>query len=317
MTSQPRRLIVPSEAAGQRLDHFLAAALPELSRSRLQELIKQGCVVLGGAVVKRPSLRLRGEEKLAVEVVERPPLRATPEDIPLDILYEDDDLIAVNKPAGMVVHAGAGARQGTLVNALLYHFQQLSTVGGEQRPGIVHRLDKGTSGVILAARTDEAHRKLAAQFTQRTVEKHYIALVHGQMKQQQGRIRLPVARDRVRRTRMTTRYREGRPADTEYKVLESVKGFSLLELRLHTGRTHQIRVHLSSLGRPVAGDRLYGAPGVLRLDNRKRPTLNRNFLHAKQLSFRQPRTDEPVTVSAPLPEELRSLLRELGFRQAG
>lgn len=314
MTAKRRCLTVPEEGAGQRLDFFLAAEFPELSRSRWQELIKGGYAELDGEFVKRPSARLRGGEKLLVEVVARPPLRATPEEIPLDVLYEDEDVIALNKPAGMVVHLGVGARQGTLVNALLYRFQQLSSLGGELRPGIVHRLDKPTSGVLLVAKNDEAHRRLGEQFAQRTVKKTYLALVHGRMKQESGRIQLPVARDRVRRTRMTTRRRDGRTADTAYRMLECREGFSLLEVDLHTGRTHQIRVHLAALGRPVVGDKLYGASGTLRWGNRSRPTLNRNFLHAAEIEFLLPGTGKPKKVQAPMPEELHALLREMGFR---
>ena len=308
-----RKFSVPAGAAGRRLDHFLSEHVPETSRSRLQELIRTGHVQVNGKPAARPGAKLRGGEAVAVEMAERPPLVAVPEDIPLEVLYEDADLIAVNKPAGMVVHSGAGTNRGTLVNALLHRFRELSSVGGTLRPGIVHRLDKTTSGVILAAKNDTAHRNLAGQFTGRTVEKLYLALVHGRMKTETGRIRLPVSRDRVRRTRMTTRRRTGRPADTEYRVLEFAGGLSLLEVRMHTGRTHQIRVHLAAVGRPVAGDTLYGAPKRLRLGNRTFPPLNRNFLHAWQVGFRQPSTGERLEVRAPLPEQLQGWLRELGF----
>lgn len=306
--------VVPLEARHQRLDHFLAAQLPELSRTRIQELIRAGGATMEGQVVRRPSRRLRGGERLQLEIVERPPLEARPEEIPLRVVYEDDDLVAIDKPAGLVVHAGAGCHAGTLVNALLHRYGQLSTLGGPLRPGIVHRLDKTTSGILLVAKNDEAHRRLAEQFSQRQVEKHYLALVHGRLSRERGTVSLPVARDRVRRTRMTTRRRQGRPATTEYRVRQTVSGFTLLEAILRTGRTHQIRVHLSAIGHPVVGDTLYGAPRLLRWDNRSQPTLNRNFLHAQRLRFRHPRTGEVLEIRVPLPAELEELLRHLGFK---
>lgn len=313
MAYQTRRFAVPPEMRGQRLDHYLAANLPAASRTRIQELIRGGHVSVNGAQAARPSVRLRGGETVAVEVVERPPLEAVPEPIPLSVLYEDEDLVAIDKPAGMVVHVGAGVPRGTLVNALLHHFRRLSSVGGPLRPGIVHRLDKATSGVLLVAKNDESHRHLAAQFSRRQVEKSYLALVHGRLPRGHDVIRLRVARDRVRRTRMTTRRREGRAAETEYQVLKSSSGFTLVEALLHTGRTHQVRVHFSSLGHPVVGDTLYGAPRVLRWDNRSCQTLNRNFLHARRICFRHPRSGEPVEVNAPVPGELGELLQLLGL----
>jgi len=289
-----------SEAdAGQRLDAYLHARLPEYSRSRLQEWIGEGRVRVNGAPQKR-SYQLRGAERIQVEPADPAPLHATPEDLPVEVLYEDDAVIAVNKPAGMVVHAGAGVHAGTLVNAMLHRFEKLSGVGGELRPGIVHRLDRFTSGVILVARTDAAHRDLAAQFAGRTVEKIYIALVHGRVKAERGRIESPIARDPVHRTRMTSRLARGRTALTEYKVLRRFEKFTLLEVRIGTGRTHQIRVHLASLRHPVAGDKLYGAPAS---------ELGRFFLHARSIAFVSPATGERVTVVAPLAAELENFLR--------
>ncbi|MFQ5694463.1 MAG: RluA family pseudouridine synthase [Terriglobia bacterium] len=304
----------PAEARGERLDHFLAAELPELSRTRIQQLVRDGHARLEGRLVRRPGLRLHGGERVALEIIARPPLVATPEEIPLQVLYEDDHLIAIDKPAGMVVHAGAGRSHGTLVNALLHRFQQLSAAAGPLRPGIVHRLDKATSGVLLVAKTDEAHRHLAEQFRRREIDKRYLALVHGRMRRARDTIRLPVARDRVHRTRMTTRRRQGREAVTEYRVLQEASGFSLLEVRLRTGRTHQIRVHLSALGHAVVGDTSYGAPRRLRLGNRSLPTLNRNFLHAGSLRLRHPVSGQPLAIRAALPGELEEWLRRLGFK---
>lgn len=294
---------------GKRLDVFLQERLPQYSRSRLQQWVKDGRVLVNGAAA-RASYRLRGEETVEVEPAELPPLRAVPEEIPLRILYEDSDVIAVDKPAGMVVHAGAGVHSGTLVNALLHRFGALSQLGGELRPGIVHRLDRFTSGVLLVARNDAAHRRLAEQFSARKIEKVYIALVHGAVKKDQGRIEKPISRDPVRRVRMTARRASGRAAITEYRVIRRFARFALLEVQIKTGRTHQIRAHLSSLGHPIAGDRLYGAPA--RVEGL--PPLERFFLHACRVRFAQPSTGDPVTVESPLPPELAGWLSELAAR---
>jgi len=296
-------LIITSTAAdaGKRLDQFLRESLPQYSRSRLQDWNQQGRVLVNGAPEKRSYL-LKGGECILVEPGELPPLKATPEEIPLEILYEDADVIAIDKPAGMVVHAGAGRHSGTLVNAVLHRFGQLSTVAGDLRPGIVHRLDRFTSGVILVARTDAAHRNLAGQFAARQVEKRYLALVHGKLKNDSGRIETPIARDPVARTRMTARLAHGRSAVTSYQVLKRFDRFTLLEVKIGTGRTHQIRVHLASIHHPVAGDKLYGAPAS---------ELGRYFLHARQISFTSPTTGERITVTAPLPRDLESYLATL------
>jgi 23S rRNA pseudouridine1911/1915/1917 synthase len=267
----------------------------------LQDWIEQGRVLVNGSAGKR-SYALKGGEKIEVQPGELPPLKATPEDIALEILYEDADVIAVNKAAGMVVHTGAGRHSGTLVNALLHRFGKLSGVGGELRPGIVHRLDRFTSGVILIARNDAAHRNLARQFAARQVEKTYVALVHGKMKDDRGSIEAPIARDPVRRIRMTARLARGRHASTSYRVLERFEKFTLLEVKIGTGRTHQIRVHLASIHHPVVGDTLYGAPAS---------KLGRYFLHAREISFTSPSSGQRVTVTAPLPGELEDYLGAL------
>jgi 23S rRNA pseudouridine1911/1915/1917 synthase len=240
---------------------------------------------------------------VVVETMERAPLKAEAEDLPLDILYEDAAVIAINKAAGMVVHAGAGVHSGTLVNALLHRFQQLSTTGGELRPGIVHRLDRFTSGVLLVARNDTAHQHLSAQFAGREVEKTYLAMVHGVVKGECGKIEKPVARDPVNRVKMTVRVRTGRAAYSEYRVLERFEKHTFLEVKIGTGRTHQIRVHLSSLGHAVVGDELYGAPAA--------PGLGRFFLHAWRIRFTSPANGKIVTIEAPLPDELERFRRGL------
>ncbi|MGH9581638.1 MAG: RluA family pseudouridine synthase, partial [Bryobacteraceae bacterium] len=285
--------------AGKRLDAFLHERLPAYSRSRLQSWIAEDRVLVDGSPT-RASYSLRGAEHISVAPAALAPLRAEPEDIPLAILYEDTDVIVVDKPAGIVVHAGAGHARGTLVNALLHRFGSLSALGGDLRPGIVHRLDRETSGVLLVARTYRAHQLLAAQFHDRKIEKIYLALVHGRMKSREGRIAAPIARNPVRRIRMTARSVSGRAALTEYRLLEEIGNLSFLEVRIGTGRTHQIRVHLSSIGHPVAGDRLYGAPAL--------PSLGRFFLHAHCIRFQSPAVPDPVTVESPLPPELMDFL---------
>ena len=322
----PTQITVAREDAGKRLDQFLAPRL-DVSRARAQQLISEEKVLVNDEPAKA-SLKLKGGERITVvSPAARPPLRAIPEDIPLHILYEDADLAIVYKPAGMMVHAGAGATEdqrnrGTLVNALLHHFAKLSALGGEMRPGIVHRLDKETSGLIIVAKNDYAHRKLAAQFARREVKKTYIALVHGWPKKDAGTISASISRDRVRRTRMTTRYAGGREAISHYKVLrriDSVFGkFTLLEVRIETGRTHQIRVHMASLGQPVVGDTLYGAPRELRSGpargkaaNHRTISLPRNFLHAAELDLKHPRTGARIALTSALPSELQAFLEVL------
>ena len=293
-------LTVEPGDSGKRLDSFLHERLAEFSRARLQSWIKADRVEVNGAGA-RASYVLRGGETIRVSPVGLTPLQAEAEDLPLKILYEDADVIVVDKPAGMVVHAGAGHSRGTLVNALLHRFGSLSAVNGDLRPGIVHRLDRETSGALVVARTDRAHHALAEQFQARQVEKVYLALVHGKTKAQ-GRIATPIARDPVRRTRMTTKLASGRPALTEYRLLEAFERFSYLEVRIATGRTHQIRVHLASIRHPVFGDTLYGAPAA---------ALGRFFLHAHRLQFQSPSTGETIRIESPLAPELAATLETL------
>jgi len=338
-----RKYFIISKAdCGQRLDLFLAAKLPELSRSRIQQLLACGLVSIEEAAAPppfKPNYRLRGGERITITVEPRAPLRALPEALPLDILYEDEDMVAVNKPAGMVMHLGAGVKSGTLVNALVHHFAELSRLGGEARPGIVHRLDKDTSGVVLVAKNDAVHRELAKKFAKRVVEKHYRALVHGSPRKAAGVIRDAIGRDPKRRTRMATRLRGGRPAVSIYQVLRRYQGFALVDVRILTGRTHQVRVHFASIGHAVVGDTLYGAPGHLSVDlfrtfpampvievrqaavssrsSRKPtllvqvPTLARNFLHSERIRFSHPRTGMIVDIHAPLPAALTEFLDRL------
>ena len=319
VSSAHRELLASPEDTGARLDRFIAANCPELSRTRVQELIEAGLVLINGAPAGKGSQHLRGGERITLDAPQRPPLRAEPESIPLDILYEDDDVIAVNKAAGMTVHAGAGNHTGTLVNALLGRGQSLAKSGDPLRPGIVHRLDKETSGVILVAKNDFAHAKLSDAFRQRTVQKTYLALVQGLLKDDHGRIELAIGRDPLHRTRMAVQRKNWhgtaianlREARTDWRVLAGLHNTTLLEVQLHTGRTHQIRVHFSALKHPVVGDILYGAASELRMGKTTLPPLGRNFLHAAKLVFAQPRTGQPLELRAPLPNELHTFLQSL------
>ncbi len=287
-----------------RIDRYLVSALPELSRSRIQQLIRAGLVRLNGATT-RPHQLVRTDDQ--IELTEPPPekIETKPEPIPLEILYEDDDLIVVNKPAGMTVHLGAGHREHTLVNALLHHCPTLSGIGGKERPGIVHRLDKETSGCLVAAKNDTAHRELSKQFAARTVEKIYLALVAGKLRKQIGVIEEKIGRHPVHRQRMSVASPRGRTARTEYRVLSSNERASLMECRLHSGRTHQIRVHLHHLGHPVLGDKIYA------------PQLAKNFprqmLHAWKLGFRHPPSGEWKNFEAPLPYDFKQAVALTGL----
>jgi 23S rRNA pseudouridine1911/1915/1917 synthase len=316
MSEAPQKLTVSPDQAGLRLDRFVSAHNSELSRTRIQELIQAGLILLNGKSVK-DSHKVRAGDVIKVIPQPRPALQAEPEDIPLVILYEDDDLIAVNKSAGMTVHAGAGNSRGTLVNALLGRGQSLSAGGDSLRPGIVHRIDKETSGLVLVAKNDFAHTKLSEAFRTRHVQKTYLALVQGLLKGDRGRIDLPIARDPVRRNRMTARRAaslpDAREALTDWRVLSRVDSATLLEVQIHTGRTHQIRVHLSALHHPVVGDTLYGASRQLRVGRTSLPFLPRNFLHAAKIGFPHPRTGQPIQLTAPLPPELHAWLAKLAM----
>ena len=334
--NEARSFSVPQEAAGQRLDQFLTGWLDGVSRSRVQLLLEQGDVLLDGARPKA-SYKLRGGESIAITGEPRPaPLKAIAEDIPLQVVFEDAALAVIDKPAGMMVHAGSGQSEdarnrGTLVNALLHRFQALSTTSGELRPGIVHRLDKDTSGLIIVAKNDRAHAALAEMFSTRQVKKTYFALVHGAVERPKGTITAAIGRDPVRRTRMTTRVQEdGRSAVSHYEVVRRLATrfgkFTLVRVRIETGRTHQIRVHMASIGHPVVGDTLYGASGQLtdqatvqaaqskpsrRKAEPEKLRLGRNFLHAAELEFAHPITGKPLALTSPLPGALEAFLERL------
>ncbi|MFL6519464.1 MAG: RluA family pseudouridine synthase [Chthoniobacterales bacterium] len=288
------KLEVQSADAGQRLDRFLAQALPAFSRARLQNLIREKFVTVNGKPA-RPRDAVRARAVVEVREPEVTKIDAQPESMPLDILFEDDDLLVLNKPAGLVVHPGAGHQTHTLVNALLAHCKNLSVIGGEERPGIVHRLDKETSGVLVIAKNDATHRDLSKQFAERTTGKVYLALVAGTPREKTGTIDAPIARHPVHRQRMSIARRAGRPAKTDYRVLKSNGDVSLIECTIHTGRTHQIRVHLHHLGHAVLGDKLYGG--------KRAGTSPRQMLHASKLTFRHPRTGEAMSFTASVPND--------------
>ncbi len=286
-----------ADATGERLDVFVARSVPGLTRARVQRLIDAGHVAVAGYRA-RASLRLAPGQIVRVDVPPPTDGAAAPEDIPLDMLYEDADVLAVNKPAGMTVHPAPGHATATLVNAILAHCTDLSGVGGVLRPGIVHRLDRDTSGVILVAKNDDAHHALSRQLRDRTIEKTYVALVEGTPRPAEGVIDAPIARDPRNRRRMAV-VEGGRASVTEYRVVERLPGASLLDVRPKTGRTHQIRVHLAAIGHPIVGDRLYGKPSKL---------IARQFLHAARIVFAHPRTGARMEIEAPLAGDLAAAL---------
>jgi 23S rRNA pseudouridine1911/1915/1917 synthase len=296
------KLTVSSEHARQRLDRFLAQALPAFSRARLQTLIRDEFVSLNGKS-SRPSDLVRTNDAVEVREPEIEKVEAQPEEIRLDVIFEDEDLLVLNKPAGIVMHPGAGHAQHTLVNALLAHCQNLSGIGGKERPGIVHRLDKETSGALVVAKNDATHRDLSSQFAARTMSKIYLALVAGILRKSSGVIDKAIARHPVHRQRMAIARRQGRSAKTEYRVLRSGNEISLVECTLHSGRTHQIRVHLHHLGHPVLGDKLYGG--------KRAGDFPRQMLHAWKLAFRHPRTGEEMSFEAPVPRDFADAMRQI------
>lgn len=301
---EPILLRASEESKNQRLDAFLASSLDGLTRSQATRLIESGEVAVNGRAVSK-SYKLAGGEDIAVTLPEPEPVEAVPQDIPLDVVYEDADVIVVNKPKGLVVHPAAGHWSGTLVNALMYHCRDsLSGIGGELRPGIVHRIDKDTSGLLIAAKNDHAHRALAAQLKDHTLARTYACIVCGNIREDSGTIDAPIGRDPADRKKMCVTKKDGREAVTHWRVLERFPGYTLLECRLETGRTHQIRVHLAWRSHPILGDTVYG---------HRKPELGMDTqcLHARELTFLHPRTGERVTVQCELPEYFQELLQKL------
>ena len=295
------------DRADERVDACIARLVSDVSRSAAQRLCEDGQVLLNGAPAKK-NARVAPGDVLELTLPEPQPTQAQAEDIPLDVAYEDADVIVINKPKGLVVHPAAGHWEGTLVNALLHHCKDsLSGVGGALRPGIVHRIDKDTSGLLIVAKNDFAHQKLAAQLQDHTLARTYVCIVCGNLREDAGTVSAPIARDKNDRKKMAVRA-DGKPAVTHWQVLARYPGYTYVQCRLETGRTHQIRVHMASLGHPILGDTVYG---------HKKPELGQNTqcLHAKELTFRHPRTDEPVTVTCPLPEEFERVLQVLEHKK--
>jgi 23S rRNA pseudouridine1911/1915/1917 synthase len=299
------KILAGPDDRGLRLDVFIARHLENLTRSQIQILNRSGAIRLDDRQEKA-GYRIRGGEAVEVDLQPLESVSITPEQIPLQIHFEDRDLAVIEKPAGLVVHPGSGSKTRTVAHALLFHFQNLSTLGGISRPGIVHRLDKKTSGLLIVAKNNVAHAQLNQAFHDRQIEKSYVALVHGRAKQE-GRIELSVGRHPTMRTKMAAGNRYGRSAYTEYQVLEHLRDFSLLEVKIKTGRTHQIRVHLSAIGHPVVGDDIYGERSYKEFSKRFGP-LQRYFLHASCLRFVHPGTKVPLEFHSPLPPELQNLL---------
>ncbi len=295
---------IPPENEGCRLDRVLDSRLEEYTRSHLKKLIEDGCVTIGGKVVKA-SYKVKTGEELSLILPDLKEPDVLPEEIPLCIVYEDEDMLVVNKPQGMVVHPAPGNYTGTLVNALLAHCgDSLSGINGEKRPGILHRIDKDTSGLLLVAKNDMAHQSLAGQIKEHSLTRAYQALCHGGLKEESGVVRLPIGRHPVDRKKMAVTYRNSKEAITNYTLLERLGKYSLVECRLETGRTHQIRVHMSHLGHPIVGDPVYGV-------KKEAFALNGQLLHAYQVGFIHPRTGEYLEFSSPLPEHFEKVLKRL------
>ena len=305
---------ISKDQEGLRLDRALAALMPDLSRSFLARLIEEGRVTVDGKKAEKPSVHVVAGQRVAVEIPPPIPTDVSSQDLPLSVLFEDDDLAVIEKPAGIVVHPAAGHADRTLVNALLFHVKNLSGIGGELRPGIVHRLDKDTSGVMVIAKHDVAHRKLAADWGTDRVRKEYLAVVYGTPKKERGKIEGPIGRDPKNRKRMSV-VASGRSAITEYSIEEQLRYASLVRLRLRTGRTHQIRVHMKHLGHPIIGDPLYSGPQWRGIPDKRIQkaiaSFPRQALHAARLTIPHPRTGESMTFESPLPEDMRELLAAL------
>ena len=306
--AESRSIVVAED--GPRLDRYLADQWPDLTRSRLQRLIADGSVVVNDAPAKA-SCQVRGGDRVTVLIPAPSPLSVSAEDIPLRVIYEDQDLLVIDKPAGLVVHPAPGHPSGTLVNALLAHCPDLAGIGGVERPGIVHRLDKDTSGLMVVAKNERAHQSLTSQIKERTVTKRYLALVHGELRPIQGTIDAPIGRDPRNRQRMGV-VAGGRAASSDYTTLQRLGPYSLVEVQIHTGRTHQIRVHLAHVGHPVVGDPVYGRKGKQGEVRTGVRSLGRQFLHAAVLGFQLPSTGEYREFRCELPEDLRAVLEGLG-----
>ena len=294
--------IVLEEDKGERLDSYLAHSLDGVTRSRIKNLIEEGAVTVCNKTIKKSGFSLKAGDFIAISFEDPTELSALPEDIPIDVVYEDEDFLVVNKAQGMVTHPAPGSHSGTLVNALLFHIKDLSGINGVLRPGIVHRLDKDTSGLIVIAKNDKSHLSLSAQIAEKSAKRYYIALVDGNIKEDNGIVDMPIARHRTERKKMAID-KEGRPAKTAFKVLERYKNYTLVEYELFTGRTHQIRVHSTYLHHPIVGDPVYGGSNKFH--------LNGQLLHAFKLVLTHPSTGERLTFEAKIPEYFQEVLEKL------
>lgn len=301
--------IIEPEDSGERIDAFLGRAIDNVSRSYIQKLIKEGRVAVDGQVTTKKNVRLEEDMELSVEVPEPELLKVEPEDIPIEIVYEDESLMIVNKPQGMVVHPAPGNYSGTLVNALMFHANHLSSINGVIRPGIVHRIDKDTSGILMIAKNNKAHNSLAAQLKEKTTKRVYFAIVHGRMSQESGTVEAPIARHPKDRLRMAV-VQGGKPAVTHFKVIKAYSQYTVVELRLETGRTHQIRVHMAHIGHPLLGDPVYG---------KKNPKIKHDgqLLHAKMLGFVHPETEEYMEFDSELPEYFQAIINKIESVERG
>ncbi len=312
--NDPRAGIVLPEQDGLRLDRVLAELFPDHSRTALVRLVETGQVRVDTAVASKASQRATAGQKIEIDFPLPVPVSAEPQDLPIRVLHEDEDIVVIDKPAGLVVHPAAGHRDQTLVNALLFHVRDLSGVGGELRPGIVHRLDRETSGVMVIAKNDDAHRKLTAAWNTDAIRKEYMAIVYGTPRKPKGTIDAPIGRDPRDRKRMAI-VKSGRQAITDYEVIERLHGVSVVRCRLHTGRTHQIRVHMKHLGHPIVGDPVYSGPQWRGIPDKRMQhaleSMKRQALHAARLTIIHPRSGERMTFEAPVPEDMRELIRAL------
>lgn len=306
MTIEQWSWLIQAEEENERIDKFIAQKNSDWSRTKIQQWIKDGFVTVNEKQVKS-NYKLEAGDKVVLNVPEAEPLEIVPENIPLEVIYEDEDVLVINKPRGMVVHPAPGHTTGTLVNALMYHCEQLSQYGGLERAGIVHRLDKDTSGLLVVAKNDVAHKKLAEQFKEKTAGRIYYAIVHGNIPHDHGTIDAPIGRDPLDRQKMTVTDKNAKEAVTHFTVLERFKDYTYVLCQLETGRTHQIRVHMKYIGHPVAGDKIYGPKITLPIDGQA--------LHAGKLSFCHPKTNEKLTFQSEIPEDMEALLRELRRRE--
>ena len=306
----PQRFLASGHDSGSRLDRFLASRASGISRTRLQRFIKNGLVHINGVPIFQPKTKISQGDVVEFEIPEPAPIRLEPENIKLDLIYEDEHLLVINKAAGMVVHPGAGHETGTVVHAVLHHCKDLAGIGDKMRPGIVHRLDRDTSGVLVIAKTQQAHQSLVAQFACRSTCKNYLTLVRGKPSNVTGSIAKPIGRNPIHRKKMAA-VQGGREAITLWRIIKELRGASLLDIRILTGRTHQIRVHMASAGHPVLGDALYGGPSHLTV-NDAQVKIPRQMLHAARLELTHPATGERLCWKAPLPEDMQKVMEMLG-----